>query len=193
MFLNEDRFLDLEMENLKALLARAAAAVPQAADGSLPRGKKHLPTALPARGDAAGRGALRGKQLVLGTFSRQVCLSHAGAEGSCRARGRLLPTHAGEVGFCRDEDEATGSCGEGTCSWETRRRRDGLLGAALAGSTLTAAFPRGGPARLCPAPSRAQAVGERSQHNLRRSVWNCSELEEAGGFQGRDCRNQPAK
>lgn len=30
MFLNEDRFLDLEMENLKALVARAAAAVPQA-------------------------------------------------------------------------------------------------------------------------------------------------------------------
>lgn len=42
--------------------------------------------------------------------------------------------------------------------------------------------PQPGPARLCPAPSCAQAVGELSQHSLQRSAWNCFELEETAGF-----------
>lgn len=52
--LNEARLLDLEIENLKDLLARAAAAVPQAAAGSLLRGDKRPPMPLPAQGDPAG-------------------------------------------------------------------------------------------------------------------------------------------
>lgn len=57
-----------------------------------------------------------------------LCL--VGAEGTCR-------THTGEVGFCRDEDEAMGGGGEGSCGWETWRSHEGLLDAALAGTTLT--------------------------------------------------------
>lgn len=89
MLLNEDRLLDLEIENLKALLARAAAAVPQAAAGNLPHGKRRPPVPPPAwGGHCRMRGLPRkaaGPQHVLLSSGFESCGSRRDVQGQVEA------------------------------------------------------------------------------------------------------------
>lgn len=89
--LNEGRLLN--WENLKALLARAAAAVWGCYwEGNVLYGEELPPMSLPAWGDPAGWDNLQRKKLVFNMLSSQAGLSHVRAEGTCRTSGGFLPT-----------------------------------------------------------------------------------------------------
>lgn len=53
----------------------------------------------------------------------------------------FLSAHTEKVECCRGGEKVTGSFGEGSCGCDTRHCQEGLLADALAGTTLTSAFP----------------------------------------------------